>query len=224
MLRDERRGPAGTGLRAAANDRPGPRPRAKGAPDVPGTGADRHRHPPALHDRGRPPVRRGGVGAPRRPHHELPGRRGGLRAARTSSSPSRGRSTPPTSSPRSTSGARSARRSGSRRCARSSTGWPTPSPRGAVTAATSSTTPRPRPSGDELKHLLVTQKAAFNSPVWFNIGVTGVPAAGQRLLHPLRRRHDGLDPQLVPGGGHHLQGRLGLRREPVAHPLQSSSC
>ncbi len=28
---------------------------------------------------------------------------------------------------------------------------------------------------DELKHLIVTQKAAFNSPVWFNIGVAGVP-------------------------------------------------
>jgi ribonucleoside-diphosphate reductase alpha chain len=28
---------------------------------------------------------------------------------------------------------------------------------------------------DELKHLIVTQKAAFNSPVWFNIGVRGVP-------------------------------------------------
>ena len=27
----------------------------------------------------------------------------------------------------------------------------------------------------ELKHILVTQKAAFNSPVWFNIGVKGVP-------------------------------------------------
>src|SRR3546814_13496316 len=27
----------------------------------------------------------------------------------------------------------------------------------------------------ELKHLLVTQKAAFNSPVWFNIGVPGLP-------------------------------------------------
>ena len=27
----------------------------------------------------------------------------------------------------------------------------------------------------ELKHLLVTQRAAFNSPVWFNIGVQGVP-------------------------------------------------
>ena len=28
---------------------------------------------------------------------------------------------------------------------------------------------------DELKHLIVEQKAAFNSPVWFNIGVKGVP-------------------------------------------------
>jgi ribonucleoside-diphosphate reductase alpha chain len=28
---------------------------------------------------------------------------------------------------------------------------------------------------DELKHLLVTQRASFNSPVWFNIGVDGVP-------------------------------------------------
>jgi len=28
---------------------------------------------------------------------------------------------------------------------------------------------------DELSHLLVTQKMAFNSPVWFNLGVTGTP-------------------------------------------------
>ncbi len=28
---------------------------------------------------------------------------------------------------------------------------------------------------DELKYILVTQRAAFNSPVWFNIGVRGVP-------------------------------------------------
>ncbi len=28
---------------------------------------------------------------------------------------------------------------------------------------------------DELKYLVVTQRAAFNSPVWFNIGVHGVP-------------------------------------------------
>jgi ribonucleoside-diphosphate reductase alpha chain len=30
----------------------------------------------------------------------------------------------------------------------------------------------------ELKHLIVNQKAAFNSPVWFNIGVAGVPQQG----------------------------------------------
>ena len=28
---------------------------------------------------------------------------------------------------------------------------------------------------DELKYLIIHQKAAFNSPVWFNIGVPGVP-------------------------------------------------
>ena len=28
---------------------------------------------------------------------------------------------------------------------------------------------------DELKYIIVTQRAAFNSPVWFNIGVRGVP-------------------------------------------------
>src|SRR6185503_13340100 len=27
----------------------------------------------------------------------------------------------------------------------------------------------------ELRYILVTQRAAFNSPVWFNIGVPGVP-------------------------------------------------
>jgi ribonucleoside-diphosphate reductase alpha chain len=31
---------------------------------------------------------------------------------------------------------------------------------------------------DELKYILVTQRAAFNSPVWFNIGVPGVPQQG----------------------------------------------
>ena len=31
---------------------------------------------------------------------------------------------------------------------------------------------------NELKAILVTQRAAFNSPVWFNIGVKGVPQQG----------------------------------------------
>ena len=72
---------------------------------------------------------------------------------------------------------------------------------------------------DELKYLLVHQRAAFNSPVWFNIGVPGERQQSTRLLHPRGRRHDGLDPQLVPGGGDHLQGRLRRRRQPVPHPL-----
>ena len=33
----------------------------------------------------------------------------------------------------------------------------------------------------ELKHLVVNQKAAFNSPVWFNIGVEGVPRQASAL-------------------------------------------
>ena len=36
---------------------------------------------------------------------------------------------------------------------------------------------------DELAHLLLTQKAAFNSPVWFNIGVDGVPQQALSLIH-----------------------------------------
>ncbi len=71
----------------------------------------------------------------------------------------------------------------------------------------------------ELKHLIITQKAAFNSPVWFNIGVAGVPPAGKRVLHPFRRRHDGLDPQLVRRRGHDLQGRLGRGHQPVQDPF-----
>ena len=45
------------------------------------------------------------------------------------------------------------------------------------------------------------------------------PAAGLRVLHPRRRRHDGLDPQLVPRGGPDLQGRLRRRPQPVPDPL-----
>jgi ribonucleoside-diphosphate reductase alpha chain len=44
------------------------------------------------------------------------------------------------------------------------------------------------------------------------------------LLHPLGRRHDGLDPQLVRRGGHDLQGRLGRRHQPVEDPLLGRSC
>ena len=38
---------------------------------------------------------------------------------------------------------------------------------------------------DELKLILVTQRAAFNSPVWFNIGVKGVPQQAARASSSL---------------------------------------
>ena len=62
---------------------------------------------------------------------------------------------------------------------------------------------------NELKYVLLHQRAAFNSPVWFNIGVKGVPAAGERVLHPRGRGHDGRDPQLVPRRGHIFKGGSG---------------
>ena len=57
---------------------------------------------------------------------------------------------------------------------------------------------------DELKHLIVQQKAAFNSPVWFNIGVKGVPqqAAACQPYDALVSTPDGLVPvgHLVESG------------------------
>ena len=72
---------------------------------------------------------------------------------------------------------------------------------------------------DELTTLLLHQRAAFNSPVWFNIGVPGRTAAGFRVLHPRRRGHDAVDPQLVHRGRDHLPGRVGVGRQPVQHPV-----
>src|SRR5688572_27564073 len=48
----------------------------------------------------------------------------------------------------------------------------------------------------ELKYILVTQRAAFNSPVWFNIGVKGVPqqASACQPYHSLVSTPAGLVP------------------------------
>ncbi len=62
----------------------------------------------------------------------------------------------------------------------------------------------------ELTHLLLHQMVAFNSPVWFNVGLRGEPAV-QRLLHPLGRGQHGVDPRLDPQGGAGLPRRLRAR-------------
>ncbi len=71
----------------------------------------------------------------------------------------------------------------------------------------------------ELTWMLLHQVFSFNKP---GLVQRGHPrsAAGLGVLHPRRRRLDGLDPQLVQGGGVHLQGRVRRRAQPLAHPLQ----
>ena len=59
----------------------------------------------------------------------------------------------------------------------------------------------------ELTHLLLRQKAAFNSPVWFNVGVEDAPPV-LGLLHQLGRRLDGEHPRTGQDRGHALQVRL----------------
>ena len=60
-----------------------------------------------------------------------------------------------------------------------------------VSAATS---PPRRPGSfeTELRHVLVHQVAAFNSPVWFNVRGVRASRRSARRVHPLRRGLDGL--------------------------------
>ena len=187
------------------------------APEQTGIGIRRH-----FTTAGRPPLRRGRVGAARRPHHQLPRRRGRLRAARRRVPgrlvAERHQHRRPEVLPGHARHARArvvaaaGRRPGGRHHHR----------RGACEDGYFVDDDEAETFRAELKHLIVTQKAAFNSPVWFNIGVHGRAAAGVGLLHPRRRRHDGLDPQLVRRGGHDLQGRLG-RRASTCRSIRSSS-
>ena len=51
----------------------------------------------------------------------------------------------------------------------------------------------------------------------------GRAAAGVGVLHPVGRRHDGLDPQLVPRGGRDLQGWLRVRASTCRGSAPASS-
>ena len=71
---------------------------------------------------------------------------------------------------------------------------------------------------NELTDILLKQRAGFNSPVWFNVGIDAHPQC-IRLLHQLGRRHDGVDPDPGQDRGHALQVRLRHRLQPLHHPL-----
>jgi len=58
---------------------------------------------------------------------------------------------------------------------------------------------------DELTYLLLHQRAAFNSPVWFNVGLPDQPRPQcSGLLHQLRRGYDGEHPHARQDGRHAL--------------------
>ena len=67
---------------------------------------------------------------------------------------------------------------------------------------------------DELTHILLHQMAAFNSPVWFNVGFEESPQC-VGVLHPLGRGRLGVHPRLEHQGRHHLPRRLRVGDQPV---------
>ena len=173
---------------------------------------------------GSPPVRHGRVGAARRAHPELQGRHRRLLPARRRVPGRRGRRTPPTSSPRSTSAAPSAPTE------REYVAAPGDRPRrrhdhrrGACATATSSTTHEGAAFRNELKYILVHPARRVQLAGVVQHRREGRAAAGERVLHPRRRGHDGRDPQLVPRGGHDLQGRLRLGHQPLATSARRTS-
>ena len=164
------------------------------------------------------------LGAPRRVHHELAGRLGRLRAARRRVPRllvvQRHQHRRPEVLPR---------HARHRRARDQPEAGHRPHRRhdhrvGRRATATSSTSEEAETFRDELKHLLITQKAAFNSPVWFNIGVKGVPQQGSACF--ILAVEDSMDSILnwYTRGGHHLQGRLRRRRQPLEDPLERTSC
>src|SRR5580698_6952236 len=77
---------------------------------------------------------------------------------------------------------------------------------------------------DELAHMLLTQKVAFNSPVWFNVGGDGrrdvrsdrlSQSAVLGLLYQFGRRFAGFDSDAGQDRRHAVQVGLGHGNEPV---------
>ena len=75
---------------------------------------------------------------------------------------------------------------------------------------------------DELVHLLLHQKMAFNSPVWFNVGVEDHPQCSACFINSV---DDSMASILDPrqDRGHAVQVRLGHRLEPVVAARRRAS-
>ncbi len=66
---------------------------------------------------------------------------------------------------------------------------------------------------DELTHILLHQKACFNSPVWFNCGIEEKPQCSACFILAVEDTMDSIL-DWYRKEGRDLQRRLGLRRQP----------
>ena len=71
---------------------------------------------------------------------------------------------------------------------------------------------------DELTHLLVQQKAAFNSPVWFNVGIEKHPQASACFINSVNDTMDSIL-GLAKTEGMLFKFGSGTGSQPVGHPL-----
>ncbi len=73
---------------------------------------------------------------------------------------------------------------------------------------------------NELKDILLKQRASFNSPVWFNVGIDAHPQCSACFINSV---DDTMESHPDPGQdrGHALQVRLGRRLQPLDHPQLS---
>ena len=177
---------------------------------------------PFLHPRGDRSVRRDRMGHPLGRHRQREGATSSSSSA-TSRSRGSGPSRPPTSSSRSISAARSARPSASAASSSSSAASSTRSRRGRVKQKYFASEDDLQAFSDDLKHLLVYQKAAFNSPVWFNVGFEKAPAV-LGVLHQLGAGHDGVDPRPGEDRGDAVQVRIRARARTCRRSARRASC
>jgi len=75
-----------------------------------------------------------------------------------------------------------------------------------------------RAFSDELKHILVYQKAAFNSPVWFNCGFEKAPQCSACFINSVQDTMDSIL-TLARTEWHAVQVRLRHRFQSLRHPL-----
>ena len=70
--------------------------------------------------------------------------------------------------------------------------WSTRSPAGRAAQQYFATDDDLQAFSDELKHLLVEQKAAFNSPVWFNCGIEPSPQCSACFINSVQDRMESI--------------------------------